>query len=57
MKVKKVEKKLSLKRLTVWNLDNNQVEVLEKYDLRVIKAGSENTIQVGVGVTEHPKYC
>ena len=56
MSVKK-SKKLSLKRLTVWNLGINQVEVLEKYDLRVIKAGSENTIQVGVGVTEHPKYC
>jgi hypothetical protein len=53
MNVKK-GKKLSLKRLTVWNLDNNQDEVLAKDEHRVIKAGSDT---VGVGVTLHPKYC
>jgi hypothetical protein len=56
MNVKK-GKKLSLKRLTIWNLDNNQVEALSKDEPIVIKAGSDNTITVGVGVTLHPKYC
>lgn len=57
MNVKRVNKKLSLKRLTIWNLDINHDDAMAKDEQKVIKAGSDNTNPLGVGVTEHPKYC
>ncbi|MGD2086903.1 MAG: hypothetical protein PVH61_12040 [Candidatus Aminicenantes bacterium] len=57
MNIKKSKKKLSLKRLTIWNLDINHDDVMAKDEQKVIKSGSDNTTSLGVGVTEHPKYC
>jgi hypothetical protein len=57
MNVKKGKKKLSSKKLTIWNLDSSQDVVLSKDEQRVIKTGSDDTIPAGVGVTLHPKYC
>jgi hypothetical protein len=57
MKTKKVNKKLTFNRLTIENLDHNQVNILESDEQKVVKAGSESTIESCAGITNHPKYC
>jgi hypothetical protein len=57
MKTKKIKKKLTLNKITIENLDHNQVTVLESDEQKVVKAGSENTIESCAGITNHPKYC
>jgi hypothetical protein len=57
MKKEEVKKKLSLKRLTIQNLDLKQVEFWVKDEQIVVKSGDGNTIPLGPGVTCHPKYC
>lgn len=57
---KEDKKKLCVKRLTIQNLDLDlnikQTDVLVKKELRSAKGGKEDTT-VGLGVTDHPKYC
>jgi hypothetical protein len=55
-KMTKQVKKLELRKLTVQDLNIKQVSVLEKEEQNSAKGGKEDTA-VGVGVTEHPKYC
>lgn len=57
MKTKKITKKLTLNKLTIQNLDHNQVTMLERDEQKVVKAGSENTNELCAGITNHPKYC
>jgi hypothetical protein len=57
MKTKKINKKLTLNKLTIQNLDHNQVTMLESDEQKVVNGGSENTNPLCVGVTNHPKYC
>lgn len=52
MKTKKINKKLTLNKLTIENLDHNQVTILESDEQKVVKGGSQ-----GAGVTNHPIYC
>jgi D-ribose pyranose/furanose isomerase RbsD len=54
MKTKKIKKKLSINKLTIQNLDHNQVKVLESNEQEVVKAGSETNL---AGITKHPIYC
>lgn len=53
----KIKKKLTLNKLTIQNLDHNQVTILGSKEQDVVKAGSENTIESCAGITNHPKYC
>lgn len=57
MKVKRVKKKFTLNKRTIWNLDIKPDEVLENDELKTVKSGSDPIFQVGVGTTQHPKYC
>lgn len=52
MKTKKINKKLTLNKLTIQNLDHNQVNVLGSNEQKVVNGGSQ-----GAGVTNHPIYC
>ncbi|MGD2086429.1 MAG: hypothetical protein PVH61_09630 [Candidatus Aminicenantes bacterium] len=50
---KNERKKLTLNKLTIWDLDH-QVNVLEKDALQVVKAGEDN---IPTGITRLPQYC
>jgi hypothetical protein len=50
---KNERKKLTINKLTIWNLDH-QVNLLEKDQQKDVKAG-ENTIPTGI--TKLPVYC
>lgn len=49
----KVNKKLRISKLTIQNLDHNQVTLLESDEQKVVKAGSDNQ----AGSTVVPIYC
>ena len=57
MNVTKGKKNLTLNKRTIWNLDLNPDEVLENDELKTVNSGSDPIFQVGVGTTQHPKYC
>jgi len=57
MKTKKINKKLTLNKLTIQNLDHNQVTILGSKEQDVVNGGSENTNSFCAGITNHPKYC
>lgn len=48
--------KLSLRKLTIQNLDLKQLSVLVTDEVKVVKGGKEDT-SVLAGVFDHPKYC
>jgi len=54
MKTKMINKKLTLNKLTIQNLDHNQVNILGGVEQKVVKAGSEGDSE---GITKSPKYC
>ena len=54
MKTKKITRKLTLNKITIQNLDHNQVNVLGSNEQKVVKAGSEGD---PAGITKSPKYC
>jgi hypothetical protein len=53
----KNKKKLRLNKRTIQNLSHNHVNILGKYEQKVITAGSIPIFPVDVGTTRHPKYC
>jgi hypothetical protein len=53
MKTKKINKKLTLNKLTIQDLDHNQVTILESIEQKVVKAGSDNEVRS----TVVPIYC
>lgn len=57
MMAKKVKKKLSFNRTTIWKLNIKLNDVLGMDTQKNVNGGPDNTIEVKVGVTEHPKYC
>ena len=53
---KNEKKKLTLNKLTIWNLDH-QVKVLEKGEQKNVKGGSEVQNNCTAGTTKLPVYC
>jgi hypothetical protein len=55
-KPKNERKKLTLNKLTIWNLDH-QVNLLKKGEQKHVKGGSDEHNNCTAGTTKLPVYC
>ena len=55
-KPKNERKKLTLNKLTIWNLDH-QVNLLMKGEQKNVKGGSDERDNCTAGTTKLPVYC